>query len=177
MVKFPTRFASMVALLLLSGCIIVEDFGAAWKDSSADPCLSKLAETIYATEYRRNPEGLAMDTLAHGWTLEGNTYLLLKKEPEDVGGRLYRFAVQNGIFQRFRLDPAMRDLFEREYPNAPVSLKRDTVKLETLNADTEALLTDIANKREYWQIEEQSLYNVVRNPACRFDDRDLSKEE
>lgn len=168
---------ALAASLLLSGCLVVEDFGHAWKDSSPDSCLNKLAESLYATEYRRDPSNLDMDEIAHGWTMEGNTYLLLKKSPEDKGGRLYRFQVVNGIFQRFRLDPAMRDLFEKDYPNAPVDLSRDTVTLKTLNADTEKLLTTIANKPEYWQVEEQALYNVVRNKACRFDDRDLTKEE
>ena len=71
----------------------------------------------------------------------------------------------------------MRDLFETDYPNAPVSLKRDTVRFETLDKASEKLLTEIANKPEYWQIEEQTLYNVIRNTACRFDDRDLTKKE
>jgi hypothetical protein len=175
--KFRSALALGLALVALSGCILVDNFGHAWKDSSADPCLTKISESLYATEFRRDPTGMDIDTVAHGWTLEGNTYLLLKKSPEDAGGRLYRFAVTNGIFQRYRLDPAMRDLFEKDYPNAPVSLKRDTVRLETLNADTEKLLTTVANKPEYWQIEEQALYNVLRNKACRFDDRDLSKQD
>lgn len=172
---------SLLALTLaalLSGCILVDDFGHAWNDSQPDDCLGKLSESLYATEFRRDPQaaGLSPKDYAHGWTLDGNTYLLLKQSPDDKGGRLYRFSVQNGIFRRFRLDPAMRDLFEKDYPNAPVNLKRDTVRLETLNKDTEKLLTDIANKPEYWQVEEQSMYNVLRNPACRFEDRDLSKD-
>ncbi len=168
---------AIAASVLLSGCLIVEDFGHAWKDSSPEPCLSKIAESLYATEFRRDPSKLNIDELAHGWTLEGNTYLLLKKEANDQGGRLYRFQVQNGIFQRFRLDPAMRALFEKDYQNPPVSLKRDTVTLATLNDDTEKLLTRIANTPEYWQIEEQSLYNIMANKECRFDDRDLKNLE
>lgn len=172
----PLRsLAALGAALLLSGCILVEDFGHAWKDSAPDHCLSEIGESLYATEFRRDPKGLELDQLVHGWTLEGNHYLLLKKSPEDLGGRLYRFDVTSGIFRRYRLDPAMRDLFEKQYPKAPVSLKRDTVKFETLDAETEKLLTTIANQPEYWQIEEQTLYNTTRNPACRFDDRDLSK--
>lgn len=171
------RLLALAATTLLAGCILVDNFGDAWNNSAPDICLSKLSESLYATEYRRDPTGLDMTQIAHGWRFEGNDYLLLKKSPEDAGGRLYRFTVQNGIFQRWRLDPAMRGVFEKDYPNAPVNLKRDTVKLETLNADTEKLLTEIANKPEYWQIEEQSLYNTLRDKDCRFDDRDLSKQE
>lgn len=168
---------TLVAALALAGCILVEDFGKRWSSAEPDACLRKLSESLYATEFRRDPTGMEMDDLARAITIDGQHYLLLKKETDDVGGRLYRFTVHNGIFQRYRLDPAMRDTFEKEYPDAPVSLKRDTVKLDTLDAKTEALLTDIANKPEYWQIEEQTLYNVLRNPDCRFDDRDPTEEK
>lgn len=167
----------LAAMALLSGCLLVEDFGPTWEEAKADPCLSKLAESIYATEYRRDPSHLKMDDIAHGWTLDGHHYLLLKKAPEDKGGRLYAFKVVNGIFQRYRLDPTMRDTFEKEHPTAPISLKNDTVKLEALTPETKTLLTEIAGKPEYWQVEEQALYNVLRNPACRFDDRDLTQTE
>ena len=158
---------------LLSACLMVEDFGPSWQQSKPDPCLSKIASSLYAVEFRRSSDGLDMNTLAHGLTLDGNFYLLLKKEADDKGGRLYRFTVTNGIFQRWRLDPTMRATFTKDYPNAPVSLKRDTVAIETLNPDTEKLLTEIAGKPEYWQIEEQTLYNTSLDDNCRFDDRDL----
>ncbi len=165
------RLLSLAAVLLLSGCIFVDDFGHAWNDSKPDQCLGKLAESLYATEFRRDPNGQDMSKLAHGWDLNGQHYLLMKKSPDDKGGRLYRFTVVHGIFQRWRLDPTMREQFEKDYPNAPVSLKRDTVTIDALNPETEKLLSDIANKPEYWQMDEQTLYNVIRNPDCRYDDR------
>ena len=168
---------AMTALLLLSGCIFVDDFGHAWQDSTPDTCLNKMAESLYATEFRRDPTGVDMSQIEHGWDMGGQHYLLMKQSPEDKGGRLYRFTVVHGIFQRWRLDPTMREEFAREYPNAPVSIKRDTVTIDSLNPETEKLLAEVANQPEYWQIEEQTLYNVVRNPACRYDDRPPEDEK
>ena len=163
----------MSTALLLQSCLLVDDFGAAWKESAPDTCLNKITESLYATEFRRDPTGLDINTLAHGWTHEGQHYILLKKSADDKGGRLYRFTVVHGILQRWRLNPVMKETFEKDYPDAPVSLKHDTVRLDALNAKELALLTEIAGKPEYWQIEEQTLYNPLRNEACRFDDRDL----
>ncbi len=159
--------------LILTGCLIVEDFGTAWNEAKPDPCLNKIAESLYVTEFRRDPANKDMNTLAHAWTVGGHYYLLFKKSAEDKGGYLYRFTVTEGIFQRWRLKPTMRELFEKTYPNAAVSLARDTVTLKTIDANTKKLLLELSDKPEYWEIEEQILYNVLRDPACRFDDRDL----
>lgn len=169
------RFVALAALaLLLCACILVDDFGKAWDEATPDMCVSKIAESLYYAEFRRDPEKKDMDTLAHAWTVGGQHYLLLKKDVTDKGGRMYRFQVTNGIFQRFRLNPTMRAQFEKDYPNAPVSLARDTVTLKALNADTIKLLTEIGSKADYWEIEDQTLYNTILNPECRFEDRDLN---
>lgn len=106
-------------------------------------------------------------------TLGDQHFLLLKEDAHDAGGRLYRFdvvpgSVGGGIFQRYRLDPTMRDAFDRDYPHAPVKLTRDTVTIATLDAPTEKLLLEISHKPEYWQVEEKALYNVLHDPACKF---------
>ncbi len=162
---------NLLALFLLTGCILVDDFGKRWNEATPDPCISTLSESLYATEFRRDPEKKDMDTLARPITLNGNYYLLLKKDARDAGGRLYRFTIIHGIFQRWRLNPTMRTAFEVEYAHAPVTLERDTVSIHTLNAETEKLLLEISARPEYWEIEEQTLYNPLRDTACRFDDR------
>ena len=37
------------------------------------------------------------------------------------------------------------------------------------------LLTEISSRKEYWEIEDQTLYNTMLNPLCALDDRDLKK--
>lgn len=167
---------AMIALvLLLSACILVDDFGTAWKEAKPDICLSKMAESVYYTEFRRDPTDQKIENLARGWTKDGQNYLLLKKNESDVGGRLYRFTVVNGIFQRYRLSPTMRPTFEKEFPGAPVRIARDTVTLDALDTKTIPLLGEIAKRADYWEIEDQALYNTVLNPLCRFEDRDLEE--
>lgn len=171
-----TRAISAIALLLaLSACILVNDFGTVWKEAKPDPCLSKIAQSLYAGEFNRDPSAYEIDDLARAVTWSKHHFLLLKKAPDDKGGRLYHFRVTNGIFERLRLIPTMRTEFEKNYPDAPVSLKRDTVTLDDLSKAPRALLLEIANRPEYWEAEDKTLYNILRNPTCRFEDRDLKK--
>lgn len=172
-----TGFVSALIALALSACMLVEDFGSVWEKATPDPCLSKLADSLYYTEFQRDPAGLEMKNIVRGVTLNGSHYLLLKKDADDKGGRMYRFRVSNGIFERYRLVPTKRAEFERDYPQAPVSLARDTITLTSLEKPEQQLLADIAAKDDYWEVEEKLLYNTLRNPACRFDDRDLTKPE
>lgn len=162
-----------VMILLLTGCMLVRDFGRVWNDAKADPCLNKIAESLYYGEFRRDPAGKNMENLARAFRRGGHSYLLLKQEASDRGGRLYRFQVQNGIFQRYRLNPTKRAEFERDHPHAPVDLTLDTVTLERLGKSELALLDTIAADDSYWEIEDQTLYNPIMNPVCLFDDRDL----
>lgn len=172
------RIAALLALALLSACLLVEDFGHTWEEAAPDTCLDKIAESLYYSEFQRNPEGKDLTKLARGLKrTNGMTYLLLKKNEDDKGGRLYRFQVINGIFQRLRILPTMRPTFEANYPNAPVSLDHDMIRFAHLGADEWDLIDNIATQPEYWEIEDQTLYNPMHDPACRFEDRDLSKLE
>src|SRR5688572_5986926 len=129
------KFVAAAALALLAACMLVEDFGPAWNEAKPDECLGKLAESLYYSEFMRNPEGKDMGAIARGLSRpNGTTYLLLKKDPADRGGRMYRFQVVNGIFQRLRVVPTMKATFEQNYPDAPVSLDRDTILFKTLGA-------------------------------------------
>lgn len=169
------RLPVLGALCLLSACMLVRDFGPVWGEAKADPCLNKIAESLYYSEFRRNPEDKNIENLARGYTHGDAHYLLMKQNEDDRGGRLYRFRVHRGIFQRYRLNPTMRETFEHDYPEAPVDLSRDTITFETLGEKELALLDTIAAQENYWEIEDQTLYNVLMNPACRFEDRDLSQ--
>jgi hypothetical protein len=167
---------ALAALTMLCSCILVEDFADAWKQSVTDPCLSKIAQSLYATEFRRDPSKKDMATLARAFTLGNEHFLLLKQQPEDKGGRMYRFTVATGvpssIFTRYRLNPTMRETFEKTHPNAPVSLDRDTVTLAALTPQTEKLLLEIAQQPDYWEVEEKTLYNPFHNATCHFEPQD-----
>jgi hypothetical protein len=165
--------APLALLFALTGCILVEDFSPMWEKSKPDACLNKIAESLYYSEFRRDPNGKDTNEYAHAFTLGKHHFLMLKKNTEDKGGRMYRFGVVNGIFQRYRLDPVMRTAFEIGHPDAPVSFRHDTVTVENLSPEVISLLTEISDDSKYWEIEDQTLYNVMLNPLCRFEDRDL----
>jgi|GEM_PF-1888999 len=169
------RFSILLCLALLSACMLVNDFGAAWDEAKPDICLGKIGESLYYAEFRRDPEGKEHGDYVRGLKRDSGNFLLLKQSPDDKGGRMYRFTVKNGIFQRWRINPAMRTTFEKDYPNAPVSLKRDTITFDTLGDAEWKLIDAIAADEAYWEIEDQTLYNTLANPSCRFDDRDLSQ--
>lgn len=163
----------MMALLLLSGCILVNDFTPMWEKGKPDPCINKIAESLYYSEFQRETDGKDMSDYAHVFTLGGYHFLMLKQDVSDKGGRMYRFGIVHGIFQRYRLDPTMREAFKIAYPDAPVSFRHDTVTLESLSPEVMKLLEEISDKSAYWEIEDQSLYNTMINPLCTLDDRDL----
>ncbi len=167
--------AMTCVLFLLCSCILVDDFSPKWAEGKTDICTNKIASGLYYSEFRRDPEGKDMNTLAHEVVIGGQHFLMLKQNADDKGGRMYRFTVVNGIFQRYRLNPTMKETFEHDYPNAPVSLAHDTVTLEKLGPQEVKLLADIANKPDYWEIEDQILYNTALNSLCIFEDRDLDK--
>lgn len=167
----------IAALLALSGCILVDDFAPAWNTAKTDSCTSKIAESLYYSEFRRDPTAKDMKEHARTITLEKFHFLMLKKDADAKGGRMYRFGVSNGIFQRYRINPTMRKQFETDYPNAPVSFANDTVNLAQLGAEEMKLLAKISASPDYWEIEDQTLYNPLRNPLCIYEDRDLAALE
>jgi len=164
----------LVALFALAACILVDDYGTAWDEAKPDMCVGKIAQSLYYGEFNRDPADLKIDNIARAITIDNHNYLLLKQQPSDKGGRLYRFEVTNGIFVRYRLAPTKRADFKRDYPNAPVTLNRDTVTVKDLGPEVRKLLIEIAGKPDYWEVEDKTLYNTMRNPTCRFEDRDLT---
>ena len=179
----PNAIALAVTLALLTGCILVDDFGARWEQAKADRCLTDVAKSLYIAEFRRKPTDETMGALARELTLDGQHYLLLKKNSDDKGGRIYRFTITDGknaehiVFQRWRLNPSMREAFLRDHPNSAAKIDRDTVTLPTLDGASEKLLAEIATKPNYWQIDDQTLYNTFRDPKCAFETRNLKQKE
>jgi hypothetical protein len=178
-------FALLATLALLSGCILVDDFGKRWEEAKPDSCLNDIAKSLYIAEFKRELGDKRIEDVARAITLDKQHYLLMKKEPKDKGGRIYRFTMSAGkelhashaVFQRWRLDPVMRETFTRDYPKSVAKLNRDTVTLPNLEGESEKLLTEIANKPEYWQIDDQTLYNTLKDPKCRFETRDLEGDK
>ena len=167
-------FVTLLAALCVSGCLIVEDFGNKWEEATPDACLNRIADSLYYQTFQRSLEKGEIAAHTRGLAIEELRFLLLKKDPADTGGNLYRFEVENGVYAQFRLNPAMREQFAEEYPNAPVRIERDTVVLPKLDEKTVTLLLAVARDARYWEKKDAHLYNPLRNPNCPFEDRDLT---
>ncbi|MBN8543390.1 MAG: hypothetical protein J0M34_03905 [Alphaproteobacteria bacterium] len=163
--------------LLLCACIVVDDFGDAWKKAEGDICLNRINAALYAQVHEREVKEDRIEKLARGITLDGHHYILMKENPSDKGGFLFRFTVKEGVFTRYKLNPTMRKQFLEEYPNAPVSIDDSTATLTSLDTERVALLNKIADDAKYWETDDRTLYNPLRNKLCRFEDRDLETLE
>ena len=167
-------FLAAFCMLTLSGCLLVRDFGSAWEKATPDACLSPIAAALHFEQFQRNLNEGEINTLARGISLDGKNFLLLKNQAGDAGGNMYFFKVESGIFYRYRLNPARRAQFEEAFPDAPVSIRRDTVTLPNLEGKAREVLMAVASQTDYWEVADSSMYNPLRDPQCRFEDRDLS---
>jgi hypothetical protein len=158
---------------LLSACVAASNFGNYWQKSLMDPCLMRIGEAVHFAQFNRTLQEKEITTLVRGLKLQNHYFMLLKERAGDVGGNLYRFEVTNGIFQRYRLNPAMRKVFAHDYPQAPVHFRFDTARLDLRDKNAVALLLEIAAKPDYWQVESKAMYNPTLDAACPFEDRDL----
>lgn len=166
------RYLALLVLPLLTACIIIGDFGDAWDKAEGDICLNRINEALYPQVYERDVPETDIATLARGITLGDTHFILMKKQMKDAGGFLFRFTVEQGVFTRYKLNPTMRKTFLAENPDAPVKLSDSTVTLAKLDDASVALLEKIAKDARYWEVDDKTLYNPLKNTLCRFDDRD-----
>lgn len=153
---------SVAALCLLSACIAVDDFGSAWEEAKPDACLQTIAKQFYTDQILSKDESFEARSLE----VNGQHFALVKGKAGDKGGNLYRYEISSNVYISYRLKPTMRKTFLRDYPEAPVKVTDDRVTIHTLDEPSRALLADIANSKEYWEVAEKTLYNVQRLPEC-----------
>ena len=171
------RFLILALLPLLAACIVVDSFGDAWDNAKGDICLNRISTALYHQIHERDVKEENIEKYVRGITIDGQHYILMKKNVEDKGGFLFRFRVKEGVFTRYKLNPVMRKEFTKEYPNAPVNVGEDTITIASLDEATTAVLTKVANDKRYWEDDDRTLYNPMHNEHCRFEDRDLKALE
>jgi hypothetical protein len=159
--------------LLLTACIVVDDFGDVWKKAEGDICLNRINVALYHQVHEREVQEDLIERVARGVTLDGHHYIVMKEKASDKGGFLFRFTVKNGVFTRYKLNPTMRKQFLSAHPDAPVQIDDNTVTLHILDDTHVALLNTVADEDKYWEMDDRTLYNPLRNKLCRFEDRDL----
>lgn len=158
----------MLLPLALSACIVVQDFGKTWEQGFDDPCVQRIAE---ATVLEGNPRGLPIEQIARSLKVSAHTFLMLRERPEDIGGSLYRYAVNTdapgGEYVAYRLNEAKREEFTREYgEKVPVIITDEAATIPELNDESLALLARIADREDYWVVADRQPYNPKRRKDC-----------
>lgn len=162
--------AALLALmgLMLSSCLLVDDFGDAWTQAHYDLCVARISRDLYYRIYNREVSESQMEPLARVLRDGDTTYLLLKENPDDAGGRLYRIAVDHGFYLQYRPVPTARERFTAEFPDSPISLRFGLARTPALTPEVLRELRLTAQHPGYWEIEDKALYNPWTSPACHL---------
>lgn len=159
----PKAFFPAVLACLLTGCIIVEDFGTYWNKGFTDKCVNDI---VYREMESDNEEEKAQDVLLRSVRIGGHTFLMMREHEEDKGGNLVRYIIEGGEYVTYRLNEAKRDEFLQRYPNTSIVVTQETVTIPLLNEEAAQLLAKIADDDSYWLVNTKQPYNPEQHADC-----------
>ncbi len=159
--------------MLLSACIIVDDFGPAWEEAQEDLCISRLAEAFYENSYKKRHD--SYDGLIRTITINDANFILLKENASDAGGHLYPFFVETGILISKRADPVAREYYEDTYARDDVIVEEDTITLTSFDVGMQNHLAELNDDARLWEEDLKMLYNTRLDRTCRFEDRNIDE--
>src|SRR5262245_55033530 len=81
------RFPALMLLLL--GCIQVDDFGTYWEKGFVDSCIKDILLTEMAEDIAAGKPTPAIRSL----NINGHLFIMMRDKPEDKGGELVRYDV------------------------------------------------------------------------------------
>lgn len=158
------RFLLMLpVLLLLGGCIAVEDFGPYWDSAKIDPTLegtwkSEREGGLGATFTMVSPNLYEMQMgdeaspqFVRTLDVDGNTYLMVKTNEDSTGGTLIPYIIQEGWLILFAPDRDQASAFAKAYPNGPFIIARSSISLRQLTPETMKALAEVTAVTEYWK--------------------------
>lgn len=157
------RFFSVCALLLLAACLEVKDFNGQFEKGIADPCVGEIAQKIFADYLKDGDPAKLTRSFKVG---EHKYFLMVKQHESDVGGRMYHFTAENGIFTYLRPNPTMHDKFHKDYPDSVIHVTRDNITVDKLDDAALKLLESASANGQYWQVEDRRIYTPMVNAAC-----------
>lgn len=160
----PKVILGLIALLLLGGCILVDDFGEYWNKGIIDEKLegkwhnqsasdSGLEIVREGDHYRiiytkQNQEYEEAKTII----LDGYSFLMVKQKKDKTGGVMYPYIVENNKLVFFAPDKKKKDEFIRNFVSKDTEIYQASVRVKILNEDTAKLLKDIAKREDYWVV-------------------------
>lgn len=162
-------FGAMGILLMLSGCIIVNNFNEYWEHGTRDPALdgvwhmpnsqrpalvfSPSDKDYYVTvpddvEQKSTPSEEHARTL----TIGSHTFLMIKTTKEQLGGDLVLYTVKEDKLTLYAPVKSKRESFEKSYAGTNIETTSQTARIKTLDVRTVRILQSLAAKPDYWQV-------------------------
>lgn len=157
--------ASLFLALLLSACIIVDDFGEYWAKGKTDRCINDL---LYASMHADDAsvEMKAITQTVRVIQFGGQDFIMMLNKPGSQDGNLIRYRIDGSEYVSYKLSEEKREQFLREHPHTSVVVTNDTVTIPQLNKETASLLGDIAGDNSYWTEASREPYNPKHRTDC-----------
>lgn len=165
----PRRIFPLLALAVacvLSGCIVVGDFGDYWNKGFIDNCVNEIQHNRSKEERNAKAKVAARRMLMRSLRIGKHTFLMVRENPDDPGGNILRYKIENGKYISYRLNESKREEFLRDYPDSGVVLTSETATIPVLNDDSAKLLEKIADDESYWVESSRENYNPARRADC-----------
>ena len=165
------KYLLLLAVLTLTGCLMVEDFGDYWEKGFADKCITEIARANYIDEANKGKTDEELHSLVRSVTLGDYNYLMMKDEVGGKSGMLTLYEVKDGQYIAYSIKDGMSKTFKEEYPNAPITLEGDDTapiaKAAALTPDVVKIIEEIANREDYWTESTKTPYNPKGLAECK----------
>jgi hypothetical protein len=164
----PKAYLSLFALgiaCIVSGCIVVDDFGGYWNKGFIDNCVNEIQHNRSKEEHADSkipPKRALMRSLRIG----KHTFLMVRENPDDRGGNMIRYKIESGKYISFRLNESKREEFLQAYPDSKVVLTTETATIPVLDDASVSMLEKIADDDSYWMESSREPYNPARRADC-----------
>ena len=148
------KIALSALCLLLSGCLLVDDFGTEWEKGETDTCIRLKDAT--PTQVHRSV------------TIQGYDFLMLKDDASNKGGMLLSYEINDEgeiVAYDFRQDKVAD--FEKAHPNSPIILEKSemltTARVTSLTPEVYKIIGDVAGNEDYWEQAKDSPFESYKN--------------
>lgn len=155
--------AAVCLCVMVSGCIVVDDFAGNWEKGFIDICANDLMNNGDIRGARRLR---AKTSLMRSLRVGDHGFLMTREHENDKGGNLIRYAVRDGEFVTYRLNESRREDFKRQYPDSGVVITSETATIPVLDARALALLESVAADESYWVDSRRERYNPSGRTDC-----------
>ena len=150
--------------LVLSGCIVVDDFKQYWNKGTVDPKLegqwqdqgSKEPSVIFVRQEENYalvvPNETTPSELIRTLSIGKYTFMMIKTSKEDKGGDLIRYSVEGNALKFYTPNEKKKTEFQRFYKLNAVVFDEETIRFKEINAQIISMLQAVSGKPDYWEL-------------------------